>query len=50
MTEWLEFRGLSPEELATATDCRLVFDGRNVWAPEVMTAQGFTYYGIGRRG
>ena len=48
VTEWLEFRGISPEELAAATPCRLVFDGRNIWDPQKMAAAGFTYAGIGR--
>ncbi|HAN30662.1 MAG TPA: UDP-glucose 6-dehydrogenase [Myxococcales bacterium] len=50
VTEWLEFRGISPADLAAATACRLVFDGRNVWAPEAMKAEGFAYFGVGRRG
>ncbi len=49
ITEWLEFRGISPEELAAATDCRVVFDGRNIWDPAKMARAGFAYQGIGRR-
>jgi UDPglucose 6-dehydrogenase len=49
VTEWTEFRGISPEDLAQATPCRLVLDGRNVWEPQAMAAAGFEYHGIGRR-
>ena len=48
LTEWREFAAITPEELAAATDCRLVFDGRNVWEPAAMRAAGFRYHGIGR--
>jgi UDPglucose 6-dehydrogenase len=48
VTEWGAFRSLSPEEIAAATDCRLVFDGRNAWDDEEMAAAGFEYHGIGR--
>lgn len=48
VTEWLEFRSIRPEELAGATACRLVFDGRNIWDPAKMAGAGFTYHGIGR--
>jgi UDPglucose 6-dehydrogenase len=48
LTEWQEFRAITPEQLAAATDCRLVLDGRNVWQPDAMAAAGFDYEGIGR--
>ena len=48
MTEWRQFRAITPEQLAAATDCRLVLDGRNIWDPEAMKAAGFEYEGVGR--
>ncbi len=48
LTEWAEFRAITPAELAAATSCRLVLDGRNAWEPEAMAAAGFDYEGIGR--
>lgn len=48
LTEWREFAAITPQELAEATACRLVFDGRNVWDPAAMRAAGFRYHGIGR--
>ena len=48
VTEWSEFRQISPEALAAATPCRLVLDGRNAWEPSTMRAAGFSYFGMGR--
>lgn len=49
LTEWKELRQISPAELAAATPCRLVFDGRNAWDPKLFSAEGFEYHGVGRR-
>lgn len=48
LTEWSEFRAITPEQLAAATECRLILDGRNIWDPDAMAAAGFDYEGIGR--
>ncbi len=48
VTEWNEFRALSPERLAEAMRGRVVVDLRNVYEPEAMRAAGFAYHGIGR--
>ena len=50
VTEWGELRRIAPAELAAATPCRLVLDGRNAWDPVAMAAAGFEYHGIGRTG
>jgi UDPglucose 6-dehydrogenase len=47
-TEWKEFAQITPAELAQATTCRVLFDGRNVYDPQAMRAAGFTYEGVGR--
>jgi UDPglucose 6-dehydrogenase len=48
ITEWKQFRnpdfGLLKQKLRTP----VVFDGRNQYQPEEMTALGFEYFGIGR--
>jgi len=49
VTEWKEIAAITPAELAGATACRLVFDGRNAWDPKAMAAAGFEYHGVGRR-
>lgn len=49
VTEWSEFRGLSAGDIAAATTCRLIFDGRNLWNPDEFASLGFEYHGVGRR-
>ena len=48
VTEWDQLCAIEPSQLAAATSCRLVFDGRNAWVPDAMIAAGFDYHGIGR--
>ena len=48
VTEWAELTKITPEELAAATACRLLLDGRNGWDPEAFRAAGFDYQGMGR--
>lgn len=48
VTEWLEFRQITPEQLAAATPCRLLLDGRNAWDAGAFRAVGFEYLGMGR--
>jgi UDPglucose 6-dehydrogenase len=50
VTEWNEFRALSPARLAAAMQGRLLIDLRNIYNPADMTDAGFTYHGIGRHG
>jgi UDPglucose 6-dehydrogenase len=49
VTEWNEFRALSPAGLAQIMRGRVVVDLRNVFDPEAMTQAGFAYSGIGRK-
>jgi UDPglucose 6-dehydrogenase len=48
VTEWQRFRDIEPAELAAATRCRLVLDGRNIWDGAAMRAAGFDYHAMGR--
>ena len=48
ITEWNEFRAISPELLASALKDRIVVDLRNVFDPEAMRAAGLRYSAIGR--
>ena len=50
VTEWKEFRTPDFEALAAALGDKLVFDGRNVYEPEVMRSFGLRYVSIGRPG
>ncbi len=48
VTEWNEFRALSPAKLAGAMRGRVVVDLRNVWDPPAMLEAGFAYSCVGR--
>ncbi len=49
MTEWSEFRHLDLEEIKPLLRGCVLFDGRNIWDPARVRAQGFAYHGIGVR-
>jgi len=48
VTEWNEFRALTPASFETAMAGNLIVDLRNVYEPEVMRAAGLRYSSIGR--
>ena len=48
VTEWNEFRAPDWSAVASALRGRDVFDGRNIWEPEVVEGHGLRYTGIGR--
>ncbi len=48
LTEWEEFANLDLSRLRQELRYPIVIDGRNLYDPEVMAAQGFTYYSVGR--
>ncbi len=48
LTEWEEFANLDLRRLRLELKYPIVIDGRNLYDPEVMAAQGFTYYSVGR--
>jgi UDPglucose 6-dehydrogenase len=48
VTEWSEFRSPDLDQVRKAMRNPLVCDGRNVFEPEKMREQGFTYFSIGR--
>jgi UDPglucose 6-dehydrogenase len=48
ITEWNEFRALSPVKLREAMDGNVLVDLRNVYDPVAMREAGFAYYGVGR--
>ncbi len=47
-TEWKQFRAPDFELIKEALSESIIFDGRNLYNPELMQEKGFTYYGIGR--
>jgi UDPglucose 6-dehydrogenase len=47
-TEWKEFRSPDFELIAKCLKHPVVFDGRNLYEPQMLTRRGLTYYAIGR--
>jgi UDPglucose 6-dehydrogenase len=48
LTEWEEFANLDLTRLREELRYPIVIDGRNLYDPEIMAAQGFTYFSVGR--
>ncbi len=48
ITEWKEFRSPDFERLHAELSERTIFDGRNIYDPELLAELGLRYYGIGR--
>jgi len=48
ITEWNEFREPDFGKMRALMKAPVIFDGRNIYSPEQMQAQGFTYFSIGR--
>jgi len=48
VTEWNEFREPDFARMRKLMKSPIVFDGRNIYSRELMRANGFTYYSIGR--
>jgi UDPglucose 6-dehydrogenase len=48
VTEWSEFRRPDFDRMKQLLKRPLIFDGRNIYEPEVMRENGFTYVPIGR--
>ncbi|MBP8297178.1 MAG: UDP-glucose/GDP-mannose dehydrogenase family protein [Burkholderiales bacterium] len=49
VTEWKEFRSPDFDAVRAALKAPLIFDGRNLYDPAFVRAQGFEYFPIGRR-
>ena len=49
LTPWRQFVRLDLQKLHTVMKAPVVFDGRNLYAPEEMAAAGFAYHSVGRR-
>jgi UDPglucose 6-dehydrogenase len=48
LTEWEEFAALDLTRLRAALKYPIIIDGRNLYDPALMAANGFTYYSVGR--
>ena len=49
LTEWDEFRNVNFSELESGMKRKIIFDGRNIYEPELVKEEGFEYVGIGRK-
>jgi UDPglucose 6-dehydrogenase len=49
ITEWQAFRNPNFERMKGMMRHSVIFDGRNIYDPEHLNEQGFTYYGVGKR-
>jgi UDPglucose 6-dehydrogenase len=47
-TEWQQFRVPDFAEMATCMTSKVILDGRNLYQPHKLQAEGWTYYSIGR--
>ena len=47
-TEWQEFRSPDFDRLKELLKAPLIFDGRNLYDPGILSRFGFTYYAVGR--
>ena len=48
VTEWQDFRVLDAELVKAKIADRVIFDGRNLFEPARLAAEGLAYYAIGR--
>jgi UDPglucose 6-dehydrogenase len=48
VTEWKTFRSPDFDQVKALLKAPIIFDGRNLFEPEVMADAGFEYHGIGR--
>lgn len=48
VTEWNEFREPDYGRMKKLMRTPIIFDGRNVYLPDTIRAQGFTYFSMGR--
>ncbi len=48
VTEWREFRSPDFDRIRECLTEPVIFDGRNLYSPQLMQRLGFTYYAVGR--
>ena len=49
VTEWNEFRSPDFDELKSLLSSPVIFDGRNLFDPDLLASKGINYYSIGRQ-
>ncbi|MEJ2529274.1 MAG: UDP binding domain-containing protein, partial [Gammaproteobacteria bacterium] len=48
VTEWKQFRSPDFGHMKSNLRSPVIFDGRNIYDPDILHAAGFVYYGVGR--
>ncbi|MDO4767777.1 MAG: UDP-glucose/GDP-mannose dehydrogenase family protein [Pseudomonadota bacterium] len=48
VTEWNQFRNPDFARIKKELQAPLLFDGRNLYSPQLMAAEGFAYFSVGR--
>lgn len=48
VTEWNQFRNPQFQRIKSSLGAPIIFDGRNLYSPQLMAAEGFAYFCIGR--
>jgi UDPglucose 6-dehydrogenase len=49
VTDWNQFRNPDFMRIKKELSAPLIFDGRNLYGPEILASQGFAYFSIGRQ-
>jgi UDPglucose 6-dehydrogenase len=49
VTEWNQFRNPDFLKIKEELSAPIVFDGRNLYSPELLAEKGFAYFCIGRK-
>jgi UDPglucose 6-dehydrogenase len=49
VTDWNQFRNPDFNRIKKELSAPLIFDGRNLYGPDIMAGQGFAYFSIGRQ-
>jgi UDPglucose 6-dehydrogenase len=49
VTEWQSFRSPDFQKIRSRLSAPVIFDGRNLYDPEMLRREGFSYYSIGRK-
>ena len=49
LTEWNEFKELDIKRIKSLLKSPIIIDGRNIYNPENLRNEGFTYTSVGRR-
>jgi UDPglucose 6-dehydrogenase len=49
LTEWNEFKQIDLNKVKKLLKNPVIFDGRNIYPPQIMKKLGFKYFSVGRK-